>query len=173
MPILILEDTHSVFENSVPSSNPTQLSIPKLPHSHSLAKQAAKRRSPRNHNASSYLSDYLCNNASYTSLECVPSCSINCAHTVTNNFSFPKHICFSSLHQQNHKILALHSTQYEPQTYEEAIGNSAWEEAMKAEFEALEANQTWEMTSLPKVKKPISCKWIYKIKYKANGTVER
>lgn len=44
---------------------------------------------------------------------------------------------------------------------------------MKAEFEALEANQTWEMTSLPKVKKPISCKWIYKIKYKANGTVER
>lgn len=88
-------------------------------------------------------------------------------------FLFPNTFAFLHYINKTKKILALHSTQYEPQTYEEAIGNSAWEEAMKAEFEALEANQTWEMTSLPKVKKPISCKWIYKIKYKANGTVER
>lgn len=64
-------------------------------------------------------------------------------------------------------------TQYEPQTYEEAIGKPAWEEAMKKEFEVLKANQTWVLTSLPKGKKPISCTWIYKIKHKANGSVEK
>ena len=44
---------------------------------------------------------------------------------------------------------------------------------MKNEFKALEANQTWDLVSLPKGKKPISCKWIYKIKYNANGDIER
>jgi len=37
----------------------------------------------------------------------------------------------------------------------------------------LELNQTWETVLLPKNKPAISCKWVFKIKYKANGIVER
>ena len=44
---------------------------------------------------------------------------------------------------------------------------------MQEEIQALEANKTWLIVSLPCHKKPIGCKWVYKIKFKADGTVER
>lgn len=44
---------------------------------------------------------------------------------------------------------------------------------MSEEIKALEDNQTWNLTSLPPNKKAIGCKWVYKIKYKADGTIER
>ena len=43
---------------------------------------------------------------------------------------------------------------------------------MTAEIVAFEANQTWTLTPLLVGKKPIGCKWVYKIKYKADGLVE-
>lgn len=46
-------------------------------------------------------------------------------------------------------------------------------QAMKAEIQALEDNKTWEIVPLPTGKKPIGCRWVYKIKYKADGEVER
>ena len=44
---------------------------------------------------------------------------------------------------------------------------------MAVEISALEANHTWTLTTLPPHKKTIGCKWVYKVKYKSNGTVER
>ena len=44
---------------------------------------------------------------------------------------------------------------------------------MDAEISTLEANHTWTVTSLPPGKKPIGCKWVYKVKYKSDGSVER
>lgn len=44
---------------------------------------------------------------------------------------------------------------------------------MRAEIEALEANRTWTLKDLPLGKKPIGCKWVYKIKYNSDDTVER
>ena len=44
---------------------------------------------------------------------------------------------------------------------------------MATEIVALEANNTWILTSLPPNKKPIGCKWVYKVKYKSDGSVER
>ena len=45
-------------------------------------------------------------------------------------------------------------------------------EAMAKEIEALEANQTWKVVDPPPEKKAIGCKWIYKIKYNADGSIE-
>jgi len=36
-----------------------------------------------------------------------------------------------------------------------------------------EESSTWDIVSLPKDKKPIGCQWIYKLKFNADGTVER
>lgn len=44
---------------------------------------------------------------------------------------------------------------------------------MIAEHESLMKNQTWDLTSLPLGKKPIRCKWVYKVKYKAYGTLDK
>ena len=44
---------------------------------------------------------------------------------------------------------------------------------MKEEIRALQQNKTWEVVSLPEGKQPIGCRWIYKIKYKSTGEVER
>ncbi|XP_019252705.1 PREDICTED: uncharacterized protein LOC109231500 [Nicotiana attenuata] len=61
----------------------------------------------------------------------------------------------------------------EPTSYEEAAINPTWQAAMTKEFEALYANHTWDLVTLPAGKKAIGCKWVYKIKHKADGTVER
>jgi len=44
---------------------------------------------------------------------------------------------------------------------------------MDKEIQALNANNTWEIVSLPPGKKSIDCKWVYKAKYKADGSLER
>lgn len=51
--------------------------------------------------------------------------------------------------------------------------NPAWRQAMTQEFEALHTNHTWDLVSLPSGKKAIGCKWVYKVKHRADGTVER
>ncbi|GJV50027.1 putative RNA-directed DNA polymerase [Tanacetum coccineum] len=61
----------------------------------------------------------------------------------------------------------------EPRTYHEAILDENWVNAMNEEMEALNRNQTWTLTDLPAGRKPIGCKWVYKIKYKSNGEIER
>lgn len=35
------------------------------------------------------------------------------------------------------------------------------------------ANNTWVVTDLPKGKKAIGCKWVFKVKLKKDGTLER
>lgn len=44
---------------------------------------------------------------------------------------------------------------------------------MQKELDALVANQTWDLVPLSKHKKSIGCKWVFKVKLKANGSVER
>jgi len=61
----------------------------------------------------------------------------------------------------------------EPQSYEEASKYSCWLQAMKEKLDALEANHTWVTTSLPPGKTPIGYYWIYKIKRKSDGTIDR
>ena len=44
---------------------------------------------------------------------------------------------------------------------------------MQSELDALEANNTWSITSLPPGKKAISCRLMYKIKRNSDGSRER
>ncbi|GKD50314.1 ribonuclease H-like domain-containing protein, partial [Tanacetum coccineum] len=46
-------------------------------------------------------------------------------------------------------------------------------DAMISEIEALNRNNTWIAIDLPVGRKPIGSKWIFKIKYKASGEIER
>jgi len=44
---------------------------------------------------------------------------------------------------------------------------------MQEEIAALETNNTWVLTDLPSNAKVIGCRWIYKIKHKADDTINR
>jgi hypothetical protein len=44
---------------------------------------------------------------------------------------------------------------------------------MDEEMAALDANATWELVVLPEDKKAIGCKWVYKVKHNADGSVSR
>ncbi len=61
----------------------------------------------------------------------------------------------------------------EPTCFEHAIRNPKWDNAMDEEMAALDANATWELVVLPKDKKIIGCKWVYKVKHNADGSVSR
>ena len=67
------------------------------------------------------------------------------------------------------------SSHVEPNTYSysEAVKYDCWRKAIQCEISALESNQTWETVLLPKNKTVIGCKWIFKIKYNVDGTIER
>lgn len=61
----------------------------------------------------------------------------------------------------------------EPTSYKEACKHIEWIQAMNLELDALVNNNTWELTDLPPATRPIGCKWVYKVKLKSDGTVER
>ncbi|RVW40614.1 Retrovirus-related Pol polyprotein from transposon RE1 [Vitis vinifera] len=60
-----------------------------------------------------------------------------------------------------------------PNTIQEALKISEWKKAVQDEIDALEKNGTWTITDLPVGKRPVGCKWIFTIKYKADGSVEK
>lgn len=64
----------------------------------------------------------------------------------------------------------------EPQTYQEAVADEnakEWKNAMKEEMVSLSKHETWTLTSLPPGRQAIGCKWIYKIKRRPDGRIER
>ena len=61
----------------------------------------------------------------------------------------------------------------EPVSYEQAKTEPRWIQAMQLELDALESNETWDLVPLPADKHVIDSKWVYKVKYRADGTVER
>lgn len=64
----------------------------------------------------------------------------------------------------------------DPCTLNEALNSSdarQWEQAMDEEYEAHMLNGTWELAPLPKDRKSVGCKWVFRTKRDANGQVLR
>ena len=60
-----------------------------------------------------------------------------------------------------------------PNSIQEAISIPEWKTAVWEEMQALKKNGTWEISDLPSGKHPVGCKWIFTVKYKADGSVDR
>ncbi|PKI50006.1 hypothetical protein CRG98_029593 [Punica granatum] len=65
------------------------------------------------------------------------------------------------------------ATHHEPQTFAQACKHCAWREAMKEEYLALLQNHTWDLVPPSSVQNVVGCKWVYRIKKKADGTIDR
>ena len=44
---------------------------------------------------------------------------------------------------------------------------------MQAEFDSIIKNDTWELVDRPAKRKVIGTKWVWKVKHKADGTLEK
>ncbi|KAL6333744.1 hypothetical protein AAG906_028930 [Vitis piasezkii] len=64
----------------------------------------------------------------------------------------------------------------DPQTFKEAMSSpeaSYWKEAINSEIESILQNHTWELVALPPGTKTLGCKWIFKKKMKADGSIDK
>jgi hypothetical protein len=125
-------------------------------------------KSDRIKNKPSYLRDYYCKMAS----SCLPQSTI----MVDNSgklYPLSSSLSYDNLSSPYKHFRFSISSQPEPKFYHQAVKNPLWCEAMKAEILALEENNTWVVTDLPPDKHLIGCKWVYKVKHKSDGIVER
>ncbi|GJT39788.1 ribonuclease H-like domain-containing protein [Tanacetum coccineum] len=113
----------------------------------------ATRKSNRQTKLSAKFNDYVVNSSKKYELEKV----VNYSNLSSGNY------CFSTSLNKS----------AEPSTFYDAIKDRNWIDAMNAEIEALNRNNTWTITTLPKGRKAIGSKWVYKIKYKATGNIDR
>jgi hypothetical protein len=61
----------------------------------------------------------------------------------------------------------------EPENFEESMKEESWRKAMEDEIEVIKKNRTWKLVDRPQDKEIIGVKWIYKVKYNVNGSVQR
>ncbi|MCO5576594.1 hypothetical protein L7F22_030407 [Adiantum nelumboides] len=69
-------------------------------------------------------------------------------------------------------MFSLHDVE-EPLSFDEAQNSKSWTAAMQSEYDALIDNDTWTLCDLPCGKKAIGTKWIYKLKRKPDGEIDR
>jgi hypothetical protein len=60
-----------------------------------------------------------------------------------------------------------------PSSYRAALADDQWRAAMQSEFTALQQNETWILVLRPSGQNIISCKWIFKVKEKSDGSVDK
>ena len=60
-----------------------------------------------------------------------------------------------------------------PKNIQEALADPEWRKAVKCELRALQKNQTLIVILLAEGKRIVDCKWIFTVKYKADGNIER
>lgn len=73
----------------------------------------------------------------------------------------------------NYALMSQVLSVQEPSTLEEAQKDPKWVEAMQIEYDSIMKNRTWSLVDRPLKRKVIGTKWIYKLKYKADGTMEK
>ena len=61
----------------------------------------------------------------------------------------------------------------EPNCFTTAAKSHAWHQAMNLEFDALLQNQTWTLVPSHPSQNLIGCKWVFRVKRNADGSIER
>ncbi|OIT37441.1 hypothetical protein A4A49_58470, partial [Nicotiana attenuata] len=73
-------------------------------------------------------------------------------------YSITDSINYSSLSPSYQTCLSSYLTIIEPTSFDQAVTDSHWVQAMRLEIQALTDNNTWELVNLPAGKSPIGCK---------------
>ena len=159
IPLPILDEA-----DPLPSPLPTPLLSPPSDSSTvPMPNNPAPPRPQRNRQLPRHLHDFVLDPTHTASQSATSGIAHPISHYVSYNKFSPSHTAY----------LAAITSNDEPTSFSQAVKNPQWREAMANEIAALEANNTWTLETLPPGKRPISSKWVYKIKYKPDGTIER
>ncbi|KAJ4751619.1 Retroelement pol polyprotein-like [Rhynchospora pubera] len=134
-----------------------------IPVAQTAARQQRVRRAPDR------LKDFICYTARVDSSRSHPE------HIELQGTRYPisRYISSDKFSVKHRAFLAAVTKEREPRHYGEAVKSKNWRDAMQNEIDALERNETWILEDLPPNKSAIGCKWVYRIKYHADGRVER
>eukprot|EP00253_Pinus_taeda_P024195 PITA_24195 len=61
----------------------------------------------------------------------------------------------------------------EPSSFEEAVQQPIWVDAMVEEYDSIVCNSVWDVVPRPENKSVVSSRWLYKVKQVADGSVEK
>lgn len=78
-------------------------------------------------------------------------------------------LSYDHISLKNKALVMAMSANYEPKCYMQAAKFKEWRDAMQA----MHDNHTWSIVPLPPSKNYVGCRWVYKLKYGANGQIER
>ena len=70
-------------------------------------------------------------------------------------------------------LITQSNSHFEPSSHIQALQNREWTKAMEKEIQALHHNHTWTLVPKSPNMNVIGCRWIYKVKQKPNGTINR
>lgn len=157
---LFVED---LSQNTPPT--PTSQSVPSSPSVHSPSSSENStpastpltmspipvRRSTRDHVQPQWLKNFVTNTAT---------------HSISN-------LAFTTIDNTFNCFLSTVSQHQDPISFAVAVKNQEWVDAMNLELEALELNNTWAIVQLPQGKLAIGCKWIFKTKFKPDGSIDK
>jgi hypothetical protein len=60
-----------------------------------------------------------------------------------------------------------------PESLQEVLNDPLWNKEIDEEYSALMHNQTWHLVPAAQTTNLIDCKWVYKVKRMADGSIER
>ena len=61
----------------------------------------------------------------------------------------------------------------ESSSFEEAVQEPTWVDAMVEEYDSIVSNSAWEIVPRPVGKSVVGLRWIYKVKQAADGSIEK
>ena len=84
-----------------------------------------------------------------------------------------KSVSYDNLSPSFHAFTTNLSSVNTPRSVKEAFAVPEWKNAALEEMRALKKNDTWSLVKLPQGKSVIRCKWIFTVKLKPDGLIER
>ncbi|KAM1318515.1 hypothetical protein ACFX2H_003641 [Malus domestica] len=82
-------------------------------------------------------------------------------------------VFIATKHQLPSTVDSLTTLPHTPSTFLQTSKYSHWMEAMQSEFQALQSTGTWELVPNHSNYNIVGCKWVFKVKHKPDGTIER
>lgn len=147
------DNTNSLITDEPITDHTLSLTDPPLPKDIESAQPPQPRKSTRQTKSPTWLSDFV----TPTSKSAISASAVT-SQILNSSFS----CCLAVIvHNQD------------PVFFKDAINHTHWVTAMNLELDALEKNCIWEITELPPQRKAIGCKWLYKTKFKPDGSIDK